>query len=255
MSSTSRSRTSITVAPRPKARKPMESVSAFIAPSWMSSTGWRSARRSIAPSTSCRPTLMPGSPNTTSNAPIKAAGASARPRCRPFLTRCHWRRRNSWRHDHRRQSYRCKPPTPSVRSSISYYTYCRVDDFGGGLQRDLATLGPFAIAIRRDVPVFAEPAHALLGPGLARCHLCSGPVQQARDLPIRHQTSQLAHERNQIVCDRIVAPAGCVQLDAQLQCRVIATVPAQDHVEPLAVLAHDDLVGGRRAGSFCGSQP
>jgi len=40
-------------------------------------------------------------------------------RCRPFLTRCHWRRRNSWRHDLRRQSYRCKPPTPSVRSSIS----------------------------------------------------------------------------------------------------------------------------------------
>jgi peptide/nickel transport system substrate-binding protein len=40
-------------------------------------------------------------------------------RCRPFLTRCHWRRRNSWRHDHRRQSYRFKPPTPSVRSSIS----------------------------------------------------------------------------------------------------------------------------------------
>src|SRR6516164_4280903 len=112
------------------------------------------------------------------------------------------------------------------------------DDFGGGLQRDLATLGPFAIATRRNVPVFAEPAHA----GLARCHLCSGPVQQARDLPIRHQTSQLAHERNQIVCDRIVAPAGCVQLDAQLQCRVIATVPAQDHVEHLAVLAHDDLV-------------
>src|SRR6516162_8144177 len=102
------------------------------------------------------------------------------------------------------------------------------DDFGGGLQRDLATLGPFAIAIRRNVPVFAEPAHALLGPGLSRCHLYSGPVQQARDLPIRHQTSQLAHERNQIVCDRIVAPAGCVQFDAQLQCRVIATVPAQD---------------------------
>ena len=38
-----------------------------------------------------------------------------------FLDALRWRRRNSWRHDHRRQSYRCKPPTPSVRSSISYY--------------------------------------------------------------------------------------------------------------------------------------
>src|ERR1051325_6861432 len=39
---------------------------------------------------------MPGSPITTSSARIRAAGASARPRCRPSLTRSHWRRRNSW---------------------------------------------------------------------------------------------------------------------------------------------------------------
>src|SRR6516225_8093080 len=103
MSSTSRSRTSITAAPRPRARRPMESASASIAPSWMSSIGWRSVKRSITPSTSCRPTLMLGSPNTTTTAPIRAAGASARPRCRPFLTRYHWQRRNSWRHNHRRQ--------------------------------------------------------------------------------------------------------------------------------------------------------
>src|SRR6516164_11115061 len=105
MSSTSRSRTSITAAPRPRARRPMESASASIAPSWMSSIGWRSVKRSITPSTSCRPTLMLGSPNTTTTAPIRAAGASARPRCRPFLTRYHWQRRNSWPHDHGRQPY------------------------------------------------------------------------------------------------------------------------------------------------------
>src|SRR5215831_13722778 len=39
---------------------------------------------------------------------IKAAGASARPRCRPFSTHYHWQRKNSWRHDHARQSYRFK---------------------------------------------------------------------------------------------------------------------------------------------------
>ena len=39
-------------------------------------------KRSITPSTSCRPTLMLGSSSTTSIGPISAAGASARPRCR-----------------------------------------------------------------------------------------------------------------------------------------------------------------------------
>ena len=99
--------------------KQMVFASVSIALSWMSSTGWRSAKRSIAPSTSCRPTLMPGLPSTTSIGPIRAAGASVRPRCRPFLTRYHWQRKNSWRHDRRRQPYRSTQPTPSVRSSIS----------------------------------------------------------------------------------------------------------------------------------------
>src|SRR5215468_2949080 len=105
-SSTSPSKTLITAEPKPKARKRMESASASTAPSWMSFTGWRSAKRSTARSTSCRPTLMCGSPNTTSTGPIRVAGALARPRCRPFLTRYHWQRKNSWRHDHTRQPYR-----------------------------------------------------------------------------------------------------------------------------------------------------
>jgi hypothetical protein len=57
---------------------------------------WCSARRSTARSTSCRPTSMPGSPSTMNDGPIRAAGASASPRCRPCLTRCPWRRRRSW---------------------------------------------------------------------------------------------------------------------------------------------------------------
>jgi hypothetical protein len=43
---------------------------------------------------------------TMSNGPIGAAGASARPRCRPFLTHYHLQRKNSWRHDHGQQPYR-----------------------------------------------------------------------------------------------------------------------------------------------------
>jgi transposase InsO family protein len=40
------------------------------------------------------------SSNTTSAGPMRAAGASARPRCTLFLTRSPWRRRNSWLPDH-----------------------------------------------------------------------------------------------------------------------------------------------------------
>src|ERR1700726_2419503 len=80
--------------------------------------GSPSARRSTGRSTSCRPTSMPGLSNTTSNGRIRAAGASARRRCRPSLTRFPWRRRNSWRHDHGRQPQRLKQPTPPVRSSL-----------------------------------------------------------------------------------------------------------------------------------------
>src|SRR5262245_26548520 len=44
-SSTSPSKTLITAEPKPKARKRMESASASTAPSWMSFTGWRSAKK------------------------------------------------------------------------------------------------------------------------------------------------------------------------------------------------------------------
>ena len=36
-----------------------------------------------------------------------------------FSTRYHWQRKNSWRHDHGRQSYRFSQPASSVRSSLS----------------------------------------------------------------------------------------------------------------------------------------
>ena len=51
-----------------------------------SSTMSRSARRCIIRSTSCRPILICGSVSTMRRGPIKAAGASAKPRCRPCLT-------------------------------------------------------------------------------------------------------------------------------------------------------------------------
>src|SRR5215472_3644586 len=109
-SSTSPSRTSITAAPRPRARRPTASASASIAPCSTSSTGSPSARRSIGPSTNCRPTSTPGCSSTTIGDRIKAAGASARRRCRPSLTPSPWRRRNSWQLDHDRQTQRFRQP-------------------------------------------------------------------------------------------------------------------------------------------------
>src|SRR5246500_764971 len=117
--SISRSRTSITAAPRPRARKPTAFASVSIARSWTSSTGLRSARRSIRRSTNCRPISTSGSSNTINCAPIRAAGALARPRCKPSLTRCQWRRRNSWLLNDGQQPYRLKQPTPPVRSSLN----------------------------------------------------------------------------------------------------------------------------------------
>ena len=120
-----RSRTSTIAAPRPGARRPTASASASIAPCSTSSTAWRSARRSTAPSTSCRPTSTPGWSTTTSSDRIRAAGASARPRCRPCLTHSPWRRRNSWRHDDRRQAHGsdsqtdCKVKSQLIQECIS----------------------------------------------------------------------------------------------------------------------------------------
>ena len=51
-------------------------------------TASRSAKRYTVPLTSCRPILMCGSANTTSRGRIKAAGASAKRRCKRSLTQC-----------------------------------------------------------------------------------------------------------------------------------------------------------------------
>jgi hypothetical protein len=97
--------------PRPRAHKPMESASASIARSWISFTGSRSAKRSITRLTSCRPISMPGWSNTIIVDRIRVVGASARPQCKPFLTRSHWQRRSSSSLDHDRQIHRFRQPT------------------------------------------------------------------------------------------------------------------------------------------------
>ena len=108
--------------PRPRARKRMASANASIALSWTSSIGLRSAKRSIAASTSCRPISMLGWSNTMIGDRIKAAGASVRPQCRPFLTQSPWRRRNSWPPEDRRQLHR-QSNQQRLSDQVSTITY------------------------------------------------------------------------------------------------------------------------------------
>jgi hypothetical protein len=75
----------------------LESASASTTRSWMSSTGWRSAKRSTAPSTNCRPTLMRRSRVRRASAPSGPLVLRQDPDA--LLMHPHWQRKNSWRHD------------------------------------------------------------------------------------------------------------------------------------------------------------
>src|SRR5208283_3450992 len=85
------------------------------------------------------------------------------------------------------------------------------DDFGCFLERDLAALSPFAVAVAGDLVVIAEAAHALLRPRIAISGRDADAVEQARNLAIRHQSGQLMHERDRIVRNAWIVPAGCIQ--------------------------------------------
>src|ERR1700737_5003118 len=123
-SSISPSKTSITPAPRPRARRPMESANASIEPCSMSSTAWRSARKSTGPSTSCRVISMFGGRSTTKRARIRDDGAMAKRLCKPPLTRCPLRGRNCCRPrnaGHNSSSDTRHGEEQTVRSSSNFY--------------------------------------------------------------------------------------------------------------------------------------
>ena len=73
------------------------SASASIEPCSISSIAWRSARRSIEPSTSCRMISMVGCRRTTKRARIRDDGAMEKHQCKPSLTRCPLRGKNCCR--------------------------------------------------------------------------------------------------------------------------------------------------------------
>ncbi len=76
-----------------KARRPMGSSNASIAPCSMNSIGWRFAARSMRASKSCSAILTAGLRNTMKSVPTRGAGVTARPRCKPLPTRRRWHAR------------------------------------------------------------------------------------------------------------------------------------------------------------------
>src|SRR5206468_6543546 len=55
------------------------------------------------------------------------------------------------------------------------------------------------------------------------------------------QPRQLTHERDRVVGDAWIVPAGRIQSLSHLQLGMVATLPVKDRVDDCAVPAHDDL--------------
>jgi hypothetical protein len=92
----------------------------------------------------------------------------------------------------------------------------------GCIERDLAALSPFAIAVDRNVVVFSEATHALLGPSVSISRRLACSIKEARDLSIRHQTRQLADELLRILRLWPTAPAGSIRPQLDLERGVVA---------------------------------
>ena len=84
-------------------------------------------------------------------------------------------------------------------------------------------LGAFAVAVNCNVVVIAETAHALLHPSVAVARRLAATIEEACDLPIRHQPRQLAHERYRII-GRPMVSATCIEPLLDLQCGVVYRV-------------------------------
>src|SRR4029077_19319323 len=135
------------------------------------------------------------------------------------------------------------------------------DEFCCRFERNLAALYPLAVAEDGDVVVIAETAHALLRPSIAVPSLDASAIEQARDLPVRHQPRQLTHQRDRVVGDAWIVPAGRIQAPLHLQLGMVAALPVQDRMDDCIVPAHDDLRECRakdtfaRCGGCSGMQP
>ena len=85
--------------------------------------------------------------------------------------------------------------------------------------------------------MIAEAAHALLRPGVAIPGCDLNAIEQKRDLTIRHQSSQLAHQRNAVVGNARIVPASGIEALLHLEFGVIPSLPVQNGVYDCSIPA------------------
>src|SRR5262249_56869823 len=105
------------------------------------------------------------------------------------------------------------------------------DGLRRGVECDLAALGLFAVAVHRDVVVVTEAANTLLGPAIAVARRLAAAIEEACNLPVRHQPGQLANEGYRILKHRPMLPASRIQSQLELQRSVVPALPVQDQVD------------------------
>jgi len=69
------------------------------------------------------------------------------------------------------------------------------------------------------------PSTSLLRPGIAMSGRDADAVEKVCNLTVRHQSGQFTHERDRIVRNAWIVPAGCIQPLLHLQLSVIAALP------------------------------
>src|ERR1700674_790755 len=69
-----------------------------------------------------------------------------------------------------------------------------IHDLRRRFKRDLAPLGPLALAMNRNAIMAAKRANARLGPTVAAPRWLASTIEKPRDLPVGHQARQLADQ-------------------------------------------------------------
>src|SRR5215471_7720083 len=202
-------RTLITPGLRQRVRKPMALSSASTRQCSTSSIALLSARRSIRPSPSCRPTSTPGWSNTTNSGPTRADTASAKHHFKPSLTPSQSPRKNPSSisrlntlqpHDRR--------PTSSCRPSDQVQTSTRqVPDKAILLPTD-----KWLDVHRRDEPHLV-PELFDGAPPIVRCRACLHGHNRAR---LGRQEVQKLTPRYLLAKHRSPLPRDAVQLEGSL---------------------------------------
>ena len=77
-----------------------------------------------------------------------------------------------------------------------------VHDLRCCFKRDFPPFGPFVGTMDGDAVVAAERAHPRLGPAVAPPRRLAGAIEEPRDLPVGHEPSQFADEREGVFGDR-----------------------------------------------------